>query len=96
MQHRENQIFNGEKVAGFDGIKWSALEDEWSSMKNKGLVNFVVTCSGSILMATIDTSGHSYLTEFIGEKIEEIGEKVIALVTENAAVMKQACEIIKI
>ena len=101
MLDKENQLADGEKAAKFDGAQVVGLMTYgWSSVKNKGLVNIVATCPDPVFMATIDTSGHShtvwYLAVLIAEKIEKIGEeKVLALVTDNAATMKRAWEILK-
>ena len=80
MLDKENQLANGEKAANFEGAQVVGLmTDGWSSVKNKGLVNFIATCPDPVFMATIDTSGHShtgsYLAGLIVEYIEEIGEE---------------------
>ena len=101
MLDNENQFANGEKAAKIDRAQVVGLmTDGWSNVKNKGLINFVATCPDPVYMATIDASRHShtgsYMAELIAEKIEEIGKaKVLSLVTDNAAAMKRAWQILK-
>jgi hypothetical protein len=80
----------------------SIISDGWSNIRNDHLVNFVVVIpfTKPILFKAIDTSGISQTGECIykdiKQVIDEIGpEKVSSVVTDNAANMQAAWELIE-
>lgn len=70
--------------------------DGWTNIQNRSLFNFlVVTPSGPVFEALVDTSGHEKTARYIADQfikiIERIGaENVVQIVTDSAASCKAA------
>jgi hypothetical protein len=72
--------------------------DGWSDRCRRPLLNFIATSpAGSRFVSALDTSGDTktaaYMATAIGRVVEELGvERVVAVVTDNAANVKAAGE----
>ncbi|MCL4134444.1 UNVERIFIED_CONTAM: hypothetical protein GTU68_003358 [Idotea baltica] len=75
------------------------LCDGWSNVRNKGIINFIVSTPKPVFWRSICTGSEKhtgeYLAKCIADVIEEIGPlKVTGLCTDNASNMKNAWELI--
>ncbi|KAF2903904.1 hypothetical protein ILUMI_02265 [Ignelater luminosus] len=68
--------------------------DGWSNIRNKSIINFIITTPQQVFYKTISTEEHHHRGQYVAEQIEavftDIGiNKVIAWCTDNAANMKK-------
>ncbi|CAH0552651.1 unnamed protein product [Brassicogethes aeneus] len=73
--------------------------DGWSNIRNEAVLKFVVTTPKPVLLKTMTTGAESHTGEYIaqelGKCITEIGPgKIMAIVSDNAAAMEKAKQII--
>lgn len=76
------------------------MADGWSNIKRDSIVNIVLTMPEPVFFKSISCGAERHTAEYtfevLAECIEEVGpEKVSALVTDNAANMKAAWQLIK-
>lgn len=74
--------------------------DAYSNIKNEGLNNFILTTPTPVFYKSVPTKTNiqdaKYLAEKIAEVIEEVNpEKVVGIVTDNAAYCKKAWKILE-
>lgn len=87
-----------EKIAAADTV--SLMCDGWTNIRNEPVVNFVATTPSPVLYKILPTGKASHTAQYIAQEIglviQEIGaQKVFGIVTDNAANMKAAWEILK-
>ena len=75
------------------------VSDGWTSVNNTPIVNFVITTPEPVFLKSVTTGENShtgqYIAQLLRETIDEVGaNKVMAVVTDNAANMKSAWGII--
>lgn len=80
-----------------DVTELTITSDGWTNLRGDQIVNFIIKAPGkkATFYKSIDTTGISQtgvaIADAIGEEIEEIGvHKIVAVVTDNANVMKSA------
>lgn len=76
------------------------MSDGWSNLKNEPIINIVLTTPTPVLYKIIETGKESHTGEYMASEmdsvIKEVGpQKVFGVVTDNAANMKAAWEIIR-
>lgn len=73
--------------------------DGWSNIRREGIMNFLITTPQPVFYKTLATSTNAHTGEYLAEEmakvIDSVGaEKVLGIVTDNAANMKCAWQIL--
>ncbi|XP_076060337.1 uncharacterized protein LOC143036665 [Oratosquilla oratoria] len=75
--------------------------DSWTSVRNEGIINFIVTVPRPICWSSIATGAEShtgqYIANLLKKVVEDIGPlKVLGACTDNASNMKKAWELLQL
>jgi len=73
--------------------------DGWTNNRNESIINFMVTLPKPLFWKALETKESLHTAEYISEKLEEVisevgQDKVVAVLTDNAANMKKAHKIL--
>uniref|UniRef100_A0A914D7Z1 DUF659 domain-containing protein n=1 Tax=Acrobeloides nanus TaxID=290746 RepID=A0A914D7Z1_9BILA len=97
-EYEQTQMAVEERVQNAEFISISA--DGWSDVCSNSIINVIAHVPEPFLIISIDTENNrhtaEYIAEILSQEIERVGpEKVIGLITDNAANMKAAWRILQ-